>query len=408
MNIKDLKILFLLNKTNLNRQNNAPIRCRITFIGKRKVFSTGLFINPKHWDSKQQKAKPPNEENTFINTQLSLIKNEISQAFLFLQVNEDSFDVEDIYLQYKGETPKKHRTVLQVFKEHNEKLEKLVGKDYSIGTLWKFKQARELLKEYIKHQYKKNDYQFKDMDLKFVQEYEYYLKAEKSLALATVNKTIQRFRRMVRIAISEGIIDKDPFILYKVKFTKKEVVYLTTEELASLENHNFSQPRLQQVADMFIFCCYTGLAYNEMAHLQSQHIVKGFDRNDWIKMKREKTKKEISIPLLPKSANIIEKYQESNDTEYVLPVISNQKFNSYLKEIADIVGIKKNLTHHIARKTFATTILLYNDVPMEIVSELLGHSKITITQDHYAKVVQKKVSEHIFKLKGKLDEKRER
>lgn len=403
MSIISLKILFLISATRINKMGLVPVICRITYQGYRKNFATGLFINPKHWDSKHQKTKPPNEENTFINTQLSLIKNEINQAFLYLQVNEENFDVEDIYLQYKGKTPKRNQTVLQVFKEHNEQVEKLVGKDYSIGTFWKFKQARDLLKGYIKHKYKKNDYQFKDMDLKFVQDYEYYLKAEKGLALATVNKTIQRFRRMVRIAISEGIIDKDPFILYKVKLTKKEVIYLTTEELASMEKYQFSQPRLQQVADMFIFCCYTGLAYNEMAHLQSKHIVKGFDGNNWIKMKRKKTQKEISIPLLSQSANIIEKY--INNSIYSLPVISNQKFNSYLKEIADIVGINKNLTHHLARKTFATTVLLYNDVPMEIVSELLGHSKITITQEHYAKVVQKKVSEHILKLKWKLDKK---
>lgn len=403
MNINILKILFLISATRINKQGLVPIICRLTFQGDRKAFSTGLFINPNYWNSKQQKAKPPNDENTFINSQLSLIKNEINQAFLFLQVNEKTFDVEDIFLQYKGETPKKNKTVLHVFKEHNDKLEKLVGKDYTIGTFWKFKQAKQLLKDYLKHQYNKNDYQFKDMNLKFVQDYEFYLKSEKNLALATVNKTIQRFRRMIRIAISEGIIDKDPFILYTVKLIKKEVVYLTTDELESLEKHQFSQFRLQQVADMFIFCCYTGLAYNEMSNLETKHIVKGFDGNYWIKMIREKTQKEISIPLLSKSANIIEKYQKIGSEVRILPGISNQKFNSYLKEIAEIIGIKKNLTHHIARKTFATTVLLYNDVPMEIVSELLGHSKITITQEHYAKVVNKKVSEHIQKLNQKLE-----
>ncbi|AKK73173.1 integrase [Chryseobacterium gallinarum] len=401
-NNNKLSILFLLQKVKVNQQGKCPIRCRITFQQDRKEFSLGLFINPNNWNSKQQKAKPPNEENSFINTQLGLIKNEINQAFLFLQVNEETFDVEDIFLQYKGETPKKNRTVLQVFNEHNEKLEKLVGKDFTIGTFWKFKQAKQLLKDYLKYQYQKNDYQFKDMNLKFIQDYEFYLKSEKNLALATVNKTIQRFRRMVKIAISEGIIDKDPFILYRVKLIKKEVVYLTTDELESLEKYQFSQSRLQQVADMFVFCCYTGLAFQEMANLETKHIIKGFDGNYWIKMMREKTKKEISIPLLSKSANIIEKYQKIGSIDKILPVLSNQKFNSYLKEIAEIVGIQKNLTHHIARKTFATTVLLYNDVPMEIVSELLGHSKITITQEHYAKVVNKKVSEQMIKLGKRL------
>ena len=138
-----------------------------------------------------------------------------------------------------------------------------------------------------------------------------------------------------------------------------------------------------------------------MANLKPEHIIKGFDGRDWIKMIREKTKKEITIPLLPKIPNIIEKYS-CNDRLELLPVISNQRFNAYLKEIADIVGINKKLTHHIARKTFATSVLLYNDVPMEIVSELLGHSNIGITQGHYAKVVQKKVSEQMKELEDKL------
>lgn len=155
------------------------------------------------------------------------------------------------------------------------------------------------------------------------------------------------------------------------------------------------------VADMFIFCCYTGLAYQEMANLEKSHIVVGFDGNDWISMKRQKTNQILSIPLLPKSVKVIQKYCNVDEIK-VLPKISNQKFNAYLKEIADIVGIEKRLTHHLARRTFATTILLYNDIPMEIVSELLGHSKISITQDHYAKVVQKKVSEYIQELSKKL------
>ncbi|MDC8106703.1 site-specific integrase [Chryseobacterium sp. B21-037] len=401
MNNNKLSILFLLQKVKLNKQGKCPIKCRITFHQDRKEFSTGLFVNPKQWDSRLQKAKPPNEENSFINTQLGLIKNEINQAFLFLQVNEENFDVGDIYLQYKGDVSIRTKTILELFKEHNDRLEKLVGKEYSIATLWKFKQAKDLLKGFITYSFTKADYQFKDLDLKFVQDYEFYLKTEKSLALATVNKMIQRFRKVVKIAISQGIIDRDPFVGYKVKRVKKEIVYLTTEELKKLEEYQFKSERLQIVTDMFIFCCYTGLAYNEMANLEKSHIINGFDGNEWINMKRLKTQQTLSIPLLTKSKFIIEKYSNAHEIK-VLPSFSNQKFNAYLKEIADIVGIEKRLTHHLARRTFATTVLLFNDVPMEIVSELLGHSKITITQEHYAKVVNKKVSEQMNKLNSKL------
>ena len=189
---------------------------------------------------------------------------------------------------------------------------------------------------------------------------------------------------------------------YKAKRLQKEVIYLTDDELKSLENYDFSQTRLQQVKDLFVFCCYTGLAFKEMSNLKPEHIVNGFDGNKWIKMNREKTSKPLMIPLLPKALDIISKYQEE---EILLPVISNQRFNSYLKEIADIVGLKKNLTHHIARKTFASTVLLFNDVPMEVVSELLGHSKISTTQDYYAKIVNKKLSETMKDLSERLNEK---
>ncbi|MBB6333000.1 site-specific recombinase XerD [Chryseobacterium sediminis] len=396
-----IKILFVLDKSKSNSKGLAPLKCRITYMGERKPFATGLFINPQNWDNKQQKVKPPNSENETINTQLSLIKNKINQAFLFLQVNEEEFDVEDVFLQYKGNPPKKNKTILQLFQEHNDRIEKLIGKEYSIATLWKFKQAKELLKDFIKYSFNKGDYHFKDLDLKFIQDYEFFLKAEKSLALATTNKMIQRFRKIVKLAISQDIIQKEPFTSYKVKHIKKEITYLTREELAKIEEYQFKAERLQIVADMFVFCCYTGLAYNEMVNLEKSHIIIGFDGNEWINMIRGKTQHLLSIPLLSRGKKIIEKY-DYVDEKKALPKFSNQKFNAYLKEIADIVGLDKRLTHHLARRTFATTVLLYNDVPMEIVSELLGHSKITITQEHYAKVVKSKVAEQMNKLNSKL------
>ncbi|MEQ3220587.1 site-specific integrase [Butyricimonas virosa] len=156
--------------------------------------------------------------------------------------------------------------------------------------------------------------------------------------------------------------------------------------------------------DLYLFSVYTGLAYHEAFALQKKHLVMAFDKKLWIEMKREKTGKAISVPLLPQAIQIIKKYDNGGDREaHVLPAISNQKINSYLKEIVEIVGINKKLTHHTARKTFATTILLYNDVPMEVVSKLLGHSSMAVTQKHYAKVVNKKVSACISSLERKLN-----
>jgi integrase len=239
-----------------------------------------------------------------------------------------------------------------------------------------------------------------ELNLQFLNDFDYYLKTEKKQEQITIKKTIQRLRAPIKQAISEGYLDRDPFILHKFKTVRKTVIFLSTEELKTLEEAVLQQKRLGTIKDLFIFCCYTGLAYNEMAHLEKRHIQVGFNNVNWIQMKREKTQRQISIPILPKAQEIIEKYSTENNL--ILPTISNQKFNSYLKEIAAILGIEKRLTHHTARKTFASTILLYNDVPMEIVSELLGHSNMIITQESYGKIVQKKVSEEINKLVEKL------
>jgi len=400
MNNYKISILFLLQKTKVNKQGKCPVRCRITYNEGRYEFASGQLINPDMWNSKLQLLKPPNEENIFVNSQLSLIKNKINQAFLYLQMKNDSFSVDDLYAQFKGEKTKKEFGIIEVYDLYTVRINKLVGIELKLVTYKKYIESRNHLLGFVKWKFKANDFKLKDLKFNFITDYEYYLKTEKNLQQSTLNKAIQRFRKVLQYAISQDYLDKDPFGIYKPLKVKKEVIYLSVLELSNLEKQNFSQIRLSNVQDLFIFCCYTGLAFNEMAHLEKQHIQVGFDGINWIKMKREKTQGLVSIPILPKAQEIMDKY--SLEDNRIFPSISNQKFNSYLKEIADILGIEKRLTHHIARKTFASTVLLYNDVPMEIVSELLGHSKMSTTQESYGKIVQKKVSEAIKNLAERL------
>ena len=280
-------------------------------------------------------------------------------------------------------------------------MQKLVGIDVKQVSVEKYNQSLAHIKTYLKFKYNKSDFLLKDLRLQFLHDFEYYLKTEKKFLPNTVYKTLQRLRRVVRVSVGAEYLMKDPFVLHKANKPRPQVIFLTTDELEALEKHQFSQPRLQQVKDWFVFSCYTGLAYNEIKNLKKQHIVKGFDGMLWIEMKREKTQKNIAVPILPKAQELLDKYFDDN-SEIVFDVCSNQRYNSYFKEIASILGITKRLTTHTARKTFASTVLLYNDVPMEIVSQLLGHSSITITEDSYGKVVQKKVSEEMKKLNGKL------
>lgn len=397
-----LIIRFIVALNRINNEGKTSINCRITYLKKRSQFSTGLFTNPKYWNSKHQKAEPPNDETEFINSQLSLIKSKINKAFLLLQIQESSFTVIDIYTLYKGKKIAKEYNTVEYFEVYLIKLKRLIGKGIKEVTWNKFYYVKNNVKSFIKHKYKTNDLPLKKLNLQFLEELDYYLKVEKAQKQITINKSIQRFRKSVKVAIAEGFLEKDPFMLYSSKRVKLEVVFLTTKELANLEKHQFAQTRLQKVKDWFVFSCYTGLAYNEISKLQKKHISKGFDGKLWIEMKREKTQRNFAIPLLPKAKELIDKYSDDS-TELLFSISSNQLYNSYLKEIATIVGIDKRLTTHTARKTFASTVLLYNDVPMEIVSELLGHSSMAITQAHYGKVVQKKVSEEMKKLNKKMN-----
>ena len=210
---------------------------------------------------------------------------------------------------------------------------------------------------------------------------------------------------MVNFAIAHEYLDRNPFLMHKPLAVKKEVIYLTKTELNHLENKEINNLRLAEIRDCFVFCCYTGLAFKEMSNLRKEHIVVGKDGKNWIRLKRQKTDKTISVPLLPMAQKIIDMYNGQLTVGRVLPSKTNAHFNAYLKEIADLCELKINLTHHIARKTFATTVLLLNDVPMEVVSKLLGHSRIGITQAHYGQILEEKVQSEMEKLSDKLKNK---
>lgn len=382
-----------------NKKGYCSLNCRLTLKKERKQFATGFFINPKNWNSKLQQLSKEDPDETFINAQIDTIGDKLKNITLVFQLQSQVFTLEDIYKKHLGIEPKQKYHIVSFYNQFLQKQKKLVGIEIKESTYQKFSYVSNQLESFVKCKFKTKDYPIEKLNLKFLEDFEYYLKTEKKHQQITINKTIQRFRTPFKSAIAGGIIDRDPFLMHKTKKVKKEIIFLSPEELSLLENHTFAQSRLTVVRDLFIFCCYTGLAYAEMSNLKKEHIIIGFDTMEWIQMKREKTDKLISVPILPRAQQILEKY---SDNDGLLPKFSNQKINSYLKEIAEIIGVDKKITHHMARKTFASTILLYNDVSMEIVSELLGHSNMLITQESYGKVVQKKVSEAMSNLRIKL------
>ena len=404
--IPKIKILFYLLNSKHTAKCTSTIYCRIVMDNLRKQFSTGIDIPSNEWDKLKQKAKGKSIENKTINLHIDQIKNKLTEAETRLMIEKpDNYSIEDIYLIFKGEYEENTPTLLKLFKERLDKMEKLVGSEYTIRTFRKFKEVFKHVKDFLRDSYKISDISFKKLDFKFIQNFQEYLLIQKKHKPITINKIIQRVNQIVLLAVKYKYIQEHPFKGYKPLKEAKQLVFLTEEEVKTLENFQFIQERLERVRDYYLFSVYTGLAYNEAFGLKEEHIIKGFDGQLWIKMIRQKTQREINIPLLPQALKIIQKYHIAEDQEYILPTISNQKMNSYLKEVAEIVGIKKNLTHHTARKTFASTILLYNNVPIEIVSKLLGHGNISVTQKSYAQVINKSVSNHMLQLSKKLEEK---
>ena len=404
MNKTKINILFLIAKNRMNTSGKCAIKCRITYNKQRHEFSTGLFINPNNWSSAKQQAVPLNTENTQINTQLSLIKSQINQAFLFLQVQENNFDVEDIFKKYKGENTQKQIGVVEFYSEYMNRLKKMIGKDFKESTWGKFNEILPALKDYIYFQYKKRDIKLVDLDYNFIENFDYYMKVEKKNSQITINKKIQRLKKVIKLARKQKLIDFNPFEEHKVKQAKTQILFLTKDELEKLKNWKPKSETIEKVLDCYIICCYTGLGYREMFSLKKSDLKTDDEGVVWIYKQREKTERYFSIPLIfTEPVGILEKYETEED--FLLPRVSNQYFNRILKEIADLLGINKKLTHHTARKTFATTVLLNNNIPIETVSKLLGHSKISTTLSYYAEVMPDKLKLDLIELKEKLNHK---
>lgn len=393
-----MKVLFLIQKKKVNKRGFLPIMCRITLKKERKEFSTGIMIQPSWWVNKSQVVKETVENSNVINSRLNQIRQKLDKTHLLLEVENLDFDVNDILRAYRGGKAKKEVSLLTVIKEHNQYNEKLIGKEIKKVSWQKFENTFTHIKAFIKWKYKQVDIKLKGLKFQFIIDFEYYLKVVVEMQQSTINKNTQRFKKMINFAVAQEYLSVNPFMLHKPKSVKKDVVYLTAKELKTIEEKKITIPRIAEIRDCFLFCCYTGLAFKEMSNLRKSNIIQSGQGGLKIEIVRQKTGKLIAIPLLPKAIRILEKYKNTLSEDRVLPSKTNAHFNVYLKEIADLCGIKKNLTHHLARKTFATTVLLFNDVPIEIVSKLLGHSRIGITQAHYGKILNKKVEMEIDRI----------
>jgi site-specific recombinase XerD len=399
---KTFGLLFYVKRAKIDNNGKAPIYVRITIDGIRSELSIKRSIEIERWNTEAGKVKGNTEEVKSINTYIDVVRNKIYDHHKRLIDANKKVTAEAIKNSFLG-IGEKEKTLVSIFQYHNKQVKALIGKEFAAGTHERYETVLRLLQLFLEKEYKVKDIAISDINHKFITDLEFYLKTERNNNHNTAIKYIKNFKKIVRIALANGWIDKDPFSNFKATVKDVEREFLTEEEIQTLVSKDLYVNRLDQVRDIFVFSCFTGLAYADVKKLSDADIVIGIDGSKWIKTNRTKTDVKSSIPLLPTALAILDKYKNNpvaNSANKLLPVLSNQKMNAYLKEIATICKIEKNFSTHLARHTFATTVTLTNGVSLETVSKMLGHKSIKTTQ-HYAKIVDRKVSDDMMILKEK-------
>ncbi|SHG81411.1 Site-specific recombinase XerD [Flavobacterium micromati] len=394
---------YYAKSTKANTSGQLPIYIRLTVDGKRMEFSSKKFIDATKWSAELSKMKGTSEEARSLNEYLNLMKSKIYDIQMELIHKNELLTLEVFKNKLIG-IEERSRTLIPIFQDHNNKIKELVGKEYAPGTLERYKTSLKHTIDFLEWKYKISDIEIDKINHAFITDYEFYLRSVRNCANNTAVKYIKNFSKIIKICLANNWIERNPFSNYKAKVREVERVYLSQEEIENIINKDFKTDRLSLVRDIFLFSCFTGLAYIDVKNLTKSHISRGIDGEKWIFTHRQKTETASKIPILPITQMIIDKYEdhpESNNQNKLLPILSNQKMNAYLKEIAGVCEIKKELTFHIARHTFATTVTLTNGVPIESVSKMLGHKNLRTTQ-HYAKVLDKKVSEDMMILRKKM------
>lgn len=386
------------------KTGNTLVYLRITIDGVRSEISLNRQLNPGDWNDQSRRLNGRTPEAKSFNSYLDTVEFRIFEIYKELVGEGVEITTEMIKARFMGIDTDKPRMLLEIFEHHNKQFAELVGKDFAIGSLKRFKVVKKWLGEFLKWKYQLADISIKKLNFEFINDFEFYLKSERNCSHNTVMGYVKKLKKVVRQCVAKDWLDKDPFMAYKVTLRETHRTVLTEEELETLSSKTLTIPRMDLVRDMFLFSCYTGLAYSDVEKLTPADVSTGIDGEKWVFTTRTKTETATRVPLLPPAIMILDKYKENPvalNSGKLLPVISNQRMNSYLKELADACGIQKELTFHCARHTFATTVTLTNGVPIETVSKMLGHKSLRTTQQ-YAKILDRKVSDDMLKLRTKF------
>lgn len=398
-------LTFYINRTRERKNGECPVMLRINLNGDRLALQVQRFIKPEDWDQNRYVMKGRTEQARVFNNYLEAVRLKAHKKYNELLSYTDDVTPQMLRDAILGVNTAKTRQIIDIWEGHVSDLKKLIGKENSYATYQKYNTAKNHFQSFLQNKYQLNDVSIKAVDYQMIQQYSIYLKTEKGCSFNTATKFLQNLKTITSISIRSGWLVKDPF--NGISLTLKEVdrPYLTFEELERLIEFNSVFDRLNRVRDFFVFSCYTGLAYIDVKKLKRAEIEGNDEMGFWIRTRRQKTGGRANIPLLDIPMSIIRNYCQLellDAEEPILPILSNQKMNAYLKELADLCNIQKQLSYHVARHTFATTVTMMNGVPIETVSKMLGHKNIHSTQ-HYARIVDKKVGDDMKLLAAKLN-----
>lgn len=388
-------ILFFIRESKARKSGKAPIELMITVNGERCPLSTGKQVPIDKWDKTKQQVKGKDEEAQSLNNYLKAIKAKLYQKEAELLDRGFIITAELLRDAYFDKVESlKEKSLFEVFEEHNREQEKLVGNGVSKATYWISVYTVRLLKEFVLQKYKREDLYLRELNLSFIQSFHTFLRIDKGMAQNSSTKHLKLLKKIVNLAVANSYMATNPFITYKIEREPVEIDFLDEEELRKIINFDTPLPRLERTKDMFLFGCFTGLSYIDIKTLAPEHFEKDNAGRIWIKKRRVKTGVLSRIPLLPIAKLILDKYKGG---EKLLPIQDPADINKYLKDIAILCDIKKRITFHTSRHTFASTVTLANNISLEVVSKMLGHTNTRMT-NHYAKLIDKCIGEQMDKL----------
>ena len=393
------KVSYYVRSNYENKQGKSPLMIRIFLNGEMlNVGSSGIYIDKKLWNNSTNRVKGRGSESLNLNAQLDNISNSLQMIFKKHEFDED-LTLDKIKSIFLGKNKVK-TTFVEFYDKYLEDIKAQVGAGKSIALYHKYSAARSHFVNFLHAKYGRKDLMPGELTHLIIHDFEIYLKTVVSLKSNSATKTLKFFKTVVIFAQKCGVMTHDPFLNHHFHLEPVDRGFLTDEEIQRIMQKDFEIPRLEMVRDVFILSCFCGLAYIDVAHLTQENIIT-LDNRPWIIINRQKTNVQSNIPLLEIPQMILDKYKGKTKDNRLLPVLSNQKINAYLKEIADLCGIKKRLSYHLARHTFAT-MLLSKGVPIESVSKMLGHTNIKTTQI-YARITNKKIEQDMMQVADKFD-----